>query len=51
MKIDRYYPKKVNSIPYHGYTNATTGLKSALEMLSEVNDGHIIMLSDGDTFK
>lgn len=40
--------KKVNSIPYYGYTNATAGLKSALEILSGVNDGHIIMLSDGE---
>lgn len=40
--------KKVNGIPYYGYTNATAGLKNALEMLSQVNDGHIIILSDGE---
>jgi len=44
----RLLAKEVNNIHYNGYTNAAAGIKSAVEILSETNKGHIIMLSDGE---
>lgn len=38
----------VKTISYGGYSNATAGLKSALSILKDIPNSHIVMLSDGE---
>lgn len=38
----------IKTISYGGYSNATAGLKSALSMLKDIPNSHIVMLSDGE---
>lgn len=39
---------EIETIQYEGYSNAGAGLESALNLLSDVENSHIVMLSDGE---